>query len=64
MLQVCAWLKCKMAVVHIELQIVMQKNISLVPSWREITMEPLQEEDAVDIPEVRVSICIIYIYYT
>ncbi len=26
-------------------------------------MEPLQEEDAVDIPEVRVSICIIYILY-
>lgn len=47
-----------MTVVHIDLQTVMQKNISSVPSWRENIMEPLQEEDAVDIPEVRVSIYI------
>lgn len=39
------------------------KNISLVPSWRENIMEPIQEEDAVDIPEVRVIICIIYVLY-
>lgn len=40
------------------------KNISSVPSWRENIMEPLQEEDAGDIPEVRVIVYIIYVLYS